>query len=242
MSDLKVQVGDRPSASKHNRIVDRLPGSTQGASVSASGMSRVEVPIINDSGADLDIGHALIIDTYDGVDATDPYEIGLSLRLECDSPTWHTAIARTVVLAGPIPDSEPGQAIVSGMCLVALSDSDAAHRFVMIDPTDTKMFKTANSGIGRLLAIIPEDTPSDPAIEYGLVILGDTQNLWRYKLTQASQAPSVTTAKLYDRDGTEFAASINLSDPESLMDDQTTDDTGWCIQCGEDFEAIQGPC
>lgn len=231
MNELKVMQGDPLSASKWNRLVDRTKNDSAGAPAALAFMSRVECMIRNDSGADRDIGECLVIDDYDGPTATDLYSIPGNVELSCIAPVWHTNVSRLVILAEPIPDGEAGVAVLSGHCLAKASGDDD---FVMLDPTDTNVFKSATSGIARTIARVDSD--------YALINFRDSCDWWQYELTQASQAPSATTAKLIGRDGVEFASSINLSDPLSLMDDQASGDKGFCRFCGNDFEAVTGPC
>ena len=104
----------------------------------------------------------------------------------------------------------------------------------MRDSTTTYAGTLSTGGFARFLGRIDDD--------FVLGCIGHGSNLWRYKLTQASQAPAVTTAKLVDLAGTDYATAVNISDPLSLMDDQVADDTGFCISVGNAFYAIQGPC
>ncbi|OUV20036.1 MAG: hypothetical protein CBC48_21265, partial [bacterium TMED88] len=110
------------------------------------------------------------------------------------------------------------------------------HTHVFVDPSTTTEAKTSYSGFARVLSGVT--VGSD---EFALACVGDRCDLWRYTLTQDSQAASATTATLKDRRGNTYG-TINLLDPLSLMDDQSSGDSGWCIACGNEFEAIQGPC
>lgn len=66
--------------------------------------------------------------------------------------------------------------------------------------------------------------------------------LWRYALTEDSQAPAATTATLKTLDTATDAGAISLRDPELIVDDQETGDTGYCIEQGGRYYAIQAVC
>lgn len=236
MSDLKVKKGDNLSAEMWNSVVDRLPGSESGFGVGGSGFSRVECVALNDSGSDREIGELLVVDSYSGPSGA-VYDIESGPLLTCNNPTWHTDISRVVVLSEPIADGDYGRVVLSGFCIIRLSAGAATDNFLMIDPANVNQMKGTTSGIARLIGF--QDIGGD---KYALANFRDESNVWHYELTQASQAPSDTTAKLVDLAGTEYAASINLSDPKSYMDDQSSGDTGTCILSGDKFYALQANC
>ena len=154
---------------------------------------------------------------------------------ELIDPVWHTAIDNLVVLNKPLPAGMPAAVNRSRFMPVAITVEDETHRFVMLDPENPTQLKSATSGIYRIYGTYDDST--------AILDTQQAQPLWRYKLTQESRAPSTTTAKLYNLDGVEFSTEpINLSDPLSLMNDQVTDDLGFCIHIGNEFHAIQGPC
>tara|TARA_A100001391_G_scaffold145882_2_gene103494 strand:+ start:275 stop:982 length:708 start_codon:yes stop_codon:yes gene_type:complete len=235
MSDLKVRAGDPIQAGKWNRVVDRLENTTSGNAAGSFSMSRVECLIKNASGNNRDIGELLAIDSFDGPDGSNIYEIPKSVVYSCIDPVWHTSISRLVVLAEPIPDEGYGRAVLSGQCVVRLSSGDDTKQYVMIDPDAVNECIASTAGIGRLLAKFDEG-------DFALVKFRDGADLWRYELTEDSNAPSTTTAKLVTLGGTDFADEIDLSDPLSLMDNQIDGDKGFCIHVGNEFHAIQGPC
>lgn len=235
MSNLKLRPGDQILASKWNGIVDRLPSTRQGNPAGSRLLNRVEVRVKNDTANNRDIGEVMAISSFDGPTGSVIFEILDNAVYKCVSPVWHTSIARLVILAEPIPAGEIGIAVLSGHCIVSLTSGADTDQFVMIDPSSLNKCKGTTSGIGRLLAKLSGGN-------YGLINFRDECTLWRYELTQASQAPAVTTAKLVDQAGNTFHTTMNLSDPLSLMDDQVTGDKGWCFQCGNLFQAIQGPC
>ncbi|QDT07790.1 hypothetical protein K227x_62180 [Rubripirellula lacrimiformis] len=235
MSDLKAKPDEPVAAGKWNRVIDRLESSEAGFGAGGFGMSRVECQIKNSSGSNRDIGEVLAIDSWDGPDGSNVFEIPTSVVYDCVDPVWHTSISRLVILAEPIPDDGYGLAVISGHCLVSLSAGSGSDSFVMLDPSSLNEMKGSTSGVGRLLAKLSGG-------DYGLINFRDECARWRYELTEDSQAPAVTTAKLVDRSGTVFHSAINLSDPLSLMDDQVSGDEGFCDLCGNDFEAVQAPC
>jgi hypothetical protein len=186
----------------------------------------------NSSGRDYGVGEAFQIDSYRG--PADKYEVEQSPLVNCIEPTWHTAIDKIVIAAEPIPDTEFGIAVVAGVCVIK-APSAGSDSFVMINPSTTYEMKGGGeSGIAKVLAEIDTD--------YVLANFGERQNLWSYELTQDSRAPSATSAKLLNLDGTEYASTITLTDPDGLMDDQVSGDQGFCLQIGNEFYAIQAVC
>lgn len=238
MTILKVKRGDRITATRWNQLVDRLPGSESGFGASLGSVSRVLALVRNDSGQDIDIGEALAIDDYDGPDDTAIYDVPWAAEFVGVLPVWHTKISRIAIAAAPVPDGDRGPFVLSGMCLVRIETYRSADEFVMIDPASPYRFSTGGAGLGRILAPIP----SEEDTQYAMINFRDGDNLWIYELTEDSQAPSDTDAKLFTLSGTEFTSSINLSDPLGIMDDQISGQKGFCIQTGNKFYAIQGPC
>ena len=235
MSDLKAKVGQPVTADKWNRIVDRLPSTTAGNPAGGFAMSRVECLIKNSSGADRDIGELLSISGFDGPDGSNIYEVAKHAVYTAINPGWHGSINRIVVLAEPIPDGEYGRAVISGQCIVKITAGSGTDPYVMIDASSVNECRGSTGGMGRLLCVF--DQPG-----YCMVNWRDGSNLWRYELTQDSQAPLGTTAKLLRLDGFLYADEIGLLDPQSLMDDQVDGDGGLCVHTGNTFTAIQGPC
>jgi hypothetical protein len=233
---LKVKANQKLTADYMNAIVDRLPKDQAGYAVGGLAMSRSTVQVLNSTGADRDIGELVSLGSFGGSSST-VFDAVDSIELTASSPTWHTSIATVGVLAEPIPDGERGACVVQGFCLVKLSAAlTTGHTHVFVDPSTTTEAKTSYSGFGRVLSGVT--VGSD---EFALACVGDRCDLWRYTLTQDSQAASATTATLKDRRGNTYG-TINLLDPLSLMSDQSSGDSGWCIACGNEFEAIQGPC
>lgn len=234
MSDLKVSKGQPVTADKWNRVVDRLPSTIQGFGVGGSGVVRAEVRIKNDSGSDRDLGELLVIDDYDGPDGDSVYQIPKAIEFSCIDPVWHTKISNLVVLAEPIPDGGRGQAVLSGLCVVKLSDDTEDQDFVMIDPENLNECLPSSGGIGRLLQMVGET--------HAIVNFRDASNLFRYELTEASQAPDDTDAKLLRLDGTELSNAITLSDPEEMTEGKGSGYKGFCLLIGNKFHDIAGPC
>lgn len=159
---------------------------------------------------------------------TEPY-------FEMIDPVWHTGIDNIVPVQRDVPDGQTYDHPPSYFGTVLVTQVKTTDRYVMIDPANPIEMKTADAGIYRLLGY---DGQGRAVVDFR-----DSQPFWRYKLTQASQQPAVTTAKLVRVDGDEYSSTaINLSDPLGLMDDQTTDAEGWCIHIGNEFHAIQAPC
>lgn len=231
-SNLKVAPGDGLSARRWNELVDRVQGTASGFSPGGN-VLRSLVRIKNMSGSDRDIGEILVLDEWDGPDGTSAYDIPENIRFTAIDPVWHTKIAKAVVLAEPIADGEPGIAVVRGICVIKCNEADEGYAMIKKDTINE--FAAADAGIARVLARVESS-------EYCVADFRSEQNLWQYELNESSQAPDDTTAKLVKLDGTEFADEVEISDPLSLMDDQGSGDTGFCILSGDKFHAIQAPC
>ena len=233
---LKVKANQKLTADYMNAIVDRLPKDQAGYAVGGLAMSRSTVQVLNSTGANRDIGELVSLGSFGG-STSSVFDAVDSIELTASAIAWHTSLATVGVLAEPIPASERGACIVQGVCLVKLSAAlTAGHTHLFVDPSTTTEAKTSYSGFARVLSGVT--IGSD---EFALACVGDRCDLWRYTLTQDSQAASATTATLKDRRGNTYG-SIDLLDPLSLMSDQSSGDSGWCIACGNEFEAIQGPC
>lgn len=150
-------------------------------------------------------------------------------------PTWHTSIDNLTVMPSGALAGEIGGYSNRAWGAVNATIVNASDRYAMIDPSDVTKVKTASGGPWKIIG-------SDSTNGVALVDFTKSQMLWRYELTQDSQAPAITTAKLLNIDGTEFAASINLSDPDGMMDDQSSGDKGWCMHVGNTFQAQAAYC
>lgn len=159
-----------------------------------------------------------------------------NLILKVKDPVWHTAIDNLVIPKSPIRNDVLSTVYSSRYAVLPVSGTASGRGYAMIDPTTTTTLKASTSGIYKIVTTLSD------ANSTSIVDLWQSQPLWKYELTQDSQAPSDTTAKLLMLDNTQFAASINLSDPDSLMSDQVSGDKGWCIHCGNKFYAIQAVC
>ena len=236
MSELKVTKGAPISASKYNRLVDRLPSEAIGQGVGGLGFSQTTVMVKNETGANRDLGEIAILTDFDGPTDT-IYNVAENLVIKAESPSWHTSISTVAVFIQPTPNNERGLAVIAGMTVVKLrSAPQTDEQYVFVDETTTSQCKPSYSGFGKILSSMT--VGSD---QYAIVCIGDSQNLWRYVLLQDSAAPGPTQANLVDRRGTNYGV-ISLLDPLALMSDQKTGDQGWCINCGNEFEAIQAPC
>ncbi|MCD0460069.1 hypothetical protein [Roseiconus lacunae] len=234
MSNLKVSVGEALSTAKWNALVDRTGGDSAGFGAILASLKNVPVDVINGSGRDYDIGELMQIDGCDCPDGSNPYDLPGAIEYECITPVWHSKIDNIVVAAEPIPDGERGRAIVSGHCVIKTSGA-ATGRYAMINPSTPHEALVSSGGVARVLHQV--------SASYALCCLGMVADLWRYKLTEASQAPGVTTATLYTLDGTQFSTTeIELSDPLSVGDEDAIDYAGYCRQAGNEFHIQTGPC
>lgn len=236
MSNLKATKGAPISARKWNQLVDRLPTEAAGQGVGGNRLWQTSVLTVNDSGSNRDIGDLVVLSGFDG--PTDSVFDALeSAVFTAESPSWHTSISALGVYTEPTPSNERGMVAIAGMALVKLKTApDSSHTHVFIDHATPNQCVSGYSGFAKILSGVTIQTT-----EYAIVSMGECQNLWRYELKTNSAAPGPTNATLHDRRGDDFG-TISLLDPLSLMSDQKTGDQGWCINCGNEFEAIQAPC
>ena len=149
-------------------------------------------------------------------------------------PVWHSNIDNAVVMQRSVNADWASTVGSAKYITVDLDATDAGKQWAMIDPDDPTTLKAATGGIFKVM--------KGYAGSRALLDTQQSQRIWRYELNENSQAPATTDAKLVNLDGTTFATSINLSDPLSLMDDQTANAVGFCWHIGNEFYAIQGPC
>jgi hypothetical protein len=193
------------------------------------------VNVSNASGNDREAGEVLQIDSMEQPDEAIVDAFMSAPVVDAIDPVWHTDIDNLVVVSGGVLDDSIFTWKPRHWTVVKVTVEEATDRFVMLDPDNLNQMKTADAGIWRIIGLDEEN-------ELAVVDLNSSQPFWRYELTETSQAPETTEAKLIRVDGTEFTDEINLSDPLSLMDDQSSGDKGWCIHIGNEFHAIQGPC
>ena len=235
MSDLKVGKGDAIRAESWNQLVDRLPGSNVGRPASPGNISRTEIEVVNGSGRNYDVGEIFYVNSFSGPTGNAPWEAIETPLYSGIEPIWHSKISRLCVAAQPIPDGEQGVAVVSGHCVIKTTNDSTTLGWIMLDPSTEYQGKLADAGIAKVLGKI--------ANGWYLCNFGETQRRWRYKLSEASQAPSTTTATLYLRDGTQWdTTTFELSDSISITDGDALNYEGFCEQVDNEFLVHVGPC
>lgn len=168
-------------------------------------------------------------------------------RFTFEDPVWHTKIDNLVLVIESNPVSDGNSSLYQlkkhRYYHIPITDSTFpaySTGYLMVDPsTPTRLKSCKTSGIYRAIGFYNRGANAD---HEAIIDSWYGQHWWKYELTQNSQAPSDTTAKLLDLEDTEFAASINLSDPEGFMDNQVTGDQGWCVHIGNKFYPIQAVC
>ena len=232
MSDLKVQPGNALTATLWNSVVDRLPGDSLGAGGAATsvyGQSVIE--LVNKTTADLELGQVVNIESFSG-DDQDEFAVGDALEFEAVTADWHDKVTNLAVVLEPCKADDKFTAVVDGLCLAKVTDQTGD--WVFVDPDAPEDCKCGSGGFAQKIG--------DYGTDYALCLMNRMQNLWRYELTQDSQTPAVTTSKLLNLDGTQYASTMNLDDPDGLMEDQVIGDKGWCLRVGPKFYAIQAVC
>lgn len=230
----KVKPGDVLKASTVNHLIDRLPEDPAGTAAVLGHLNPSKLLVKNNSGTDRDIGEVLVVDSWTGPLAASFRDIQQGASFGATDPTWHTDFTRIGVCVEPIPNGDFGYLSIAGVALAKCSAVSTGDPFAELDPASVNVLKGATSGFAKVLEVIGST--------YAIVDMSSPQHLWRYTLTQDSLAPSGTTANLKEMDGTQFATTITLSDPESFMADQINGDTGFCMRAGNEFYAIQAVC
>jgi len=190
----------------------------------------------NDYGRDLRIGELVQCDsTTQPADSALNEAYAISPIIHGDYPTWHTNIGNIVVANSAVEDGAlfrlPNKNWATVRCAGQIGSSGL---YVMPDPDFPHRALRCSSGIFR---VIGYDATNDLAT----VRIGQSQPLWRYELTQDSQAPNDTTATLKTLDGATFG-DINLKDPLSIGEDDLSGYEGYCIHVGNEFHIASGPC
>ena len=229
MADLKVQKGDRPSASKWNRVVDRLPpGENQGYGAAINLFGKTVTKVINTTGV-REIGELLFIKKYGGP-TTDIHDVAAGLVFETELPAWHDKIERIVVCAGPIPADEQGFAGLSGLAVVRVSNSNAEKRFVQVDPQKPEWAKVATGGFAKIIEVFDTD--------YVLCAMGEPQNLWKYRVdSEIQEGQTSGTVKLLELDDTDYD-DVTLKFPDGVGCKLEAGQKGYCIQAGNEFHGV----
>lgn len=161
---------------------------------------------------------------------------------ETSDPVWHTAIDNLVVVPSDVLENGVFSYPSLSWAVVVVTDQvDVDDRWVMVDPAEPTKMKTADAGIYRIIGYVGEGEDTE---KRAIVDLTQSQTLWRYELTDDSNAPDATDAKLLRLDGTEFSSGsvTEISDPDGLMDDQVAGDKGFCIHAGNKFYAQTAVC
>ena len=109
----------------------------------------------------------------------------------------------------------------------------------MIDPDFPTKLKSADAGIYRLVCDLGEnDVGGDNVV---IVDTHQSYHNWRFELTEDWASASTTAAgKLLNWDGTTFADTVTLSDPDSVARGLPTGSTGYCHHRGNAFEVYSG--
>lgn len=232
-SEFHFTSGEPITAVKLNRIADRGLAVSDPREVEQYSMFRPNAICFNNTGRNYSVGEIFQASSYIGPTSNLPYEARKNLILSVAQPAWHTAISRPCVAAEPIPNNEYGWVWTSGQAIIRTANS-ADNESIQIDPSVTYHGQASTGGFARMIARLSSS--------YVVASIGDTDKLWRYELTQNSQFPSTTTAKLRSLDGAEFSSAINLSDPLGIGSADTTGYQGYCVQAGNEFHIAPGPC
>lgn len=152
-------------------------------------------------------------------------------------PVWHSNISNVCVVHRPMLANVPLPVRNTRYVLAPINIYLNTDEFAMIDPDEPTKLKSSTSGIFKVLAFMGSDPDT-----YAFIDTYQSQTRWRYELTQDSQAPGTSTAKLLRLDGVEFAASISLSDPDSIGSLDKIGHRGYCEQIGNEFHIASGPC
>lgn len=228
-----VRVGDPPRAADHNRLIQQVRDNSHqvNQTVNAPNQNRTVLMTKNVSGEDFEVGEPVVWSSTLSVASTsdfNPRESFAEYVCESDRPTWHSDVISLGCVLDDTPNGEFGRVVIGGLAILKLSSGSGD--WASPDPADDTQWKlSTSSGMVRVINKINAD--------YAIAQIGVDQPRWRYRLNADSAAPSLTSAKLLSLDGTEFASSVDLSDPFSISSGQETDDEGFCVYASGKFYA-----
>jgi hypothetical protein len=259
-ANLRVERGQPMSHKWANRVADIITGQSLPATRFGS-LNRLTIKVTNigndlaDELHDRGPGELLAYHEYTGIEVpegeTPVYDpssldeppdmphLSLLQHLSFDArrPHWHDDLHRIgITVDGAIKDA-PVELLLYGLALARVTITSDQHTHVMMDPENPERMVSSTGGLGRIIW-------SAEDVEYAAILWGDTQNLFRYELTESWQAEG-TEAKLLNLDTTDAIGGserIMLTDEEGLMDDQSSGDRGYCLMVGNKFIPIQAAC
>lgn len=220
-------------------VVDVVNDYKRSGSSSRDESSERRIWIENGSGSDRTTGEILQISSMTQPSAAISEGFYQSPTMTAIDPVWHTSMDNLFVVHAAVLDGEVIAYHPRRWAMVIVTIMSASDRWVMPDPTTPHRMKTSTSGVWKILGL---DTTNNRAI----VDMTQSQPLWRYEITEDWQTSGTTTAKLLRLDGTEFASSVEIGEPDPtpghLMSDQVTGDKGYCVQVGNLFIPQQAVC
>jgi len=159
-----------------------------------------------------------------------------NLTFDARLPHWHDDLKHIGITIDGIAKDSTGDLLLYGLTLARVTVTDDDHTHVMQDPEHPERLVSSTGGLGRILWAKTD-------VEYAAILWGDTQNLFRYELTENWQSGG-TEAKLLNLGSNDAIGDerITLTDEEGLMDDQSSGDRGYCLMVANKFIAIQAVC
>ena len=187
--NLKVNPGDAVTAKRWNRVIDKLPENTFGGPNSVGLVNQDTVSGQAPEGTDVALGEAMIRGAI-ASDGKNPFDLGDADVVEMESfsaSDWPQACERLLVPTRPIKGGEIGPVVYNGGALVKLASGGFDGDCVFPDSANPAEMKTGTSGY-QLVTRFTDESEN----EWGVVNLADTQPLWKFRTTEATEAGTTT--------------------------------------------------
>ena len=227
----------KPSASIQNRLEDLLEDTGATRPIRDALRARCVVVRAKNTGADLErhriatVQDAVIDPHVAKQGFTDP-------TISVQPSVWPDAFGAIAITLEPIAASKFGYVALSGVCpcmidIVKLTDTHAAP-----DPVNPSQLRSSDTGEVVLIGTPAATGQRLFNVRFGTI--GTVQ--WNYERTADYPNKAVKLVRLDGDDFSPTADTVTLEDQWALMDDQSANDNGICLQTGNKFYANQGPC
>ena len=224
---LKVSTGDNLSATKWNRVIDRLPENQSGTGTSV-GTLRQEI-VFGKAINDVALGEVRGLGDFYG-DPAAPFNIGDGDIVDLAEPIFPTTCHMLLVPRQPINSDEIGPAVYDGGVLVRFREETTQPQgnYCFPDPVDPTYMKRSTSGY-KISTVVSTD--------YSVASLGDVQQIWKFELLDNYNGSSTALCKLLTLDDEEFAPSVEVH----FLNCGTlpSGSVGYCVFANGEFHAIE---
>lgn len=225
--NLKVKRGDKLSAKRWNRIVDRLSENEHGTGTTVGTLHQDIV--FGKAIADVALGEVRGLgDFYGDPDAV--FDIGDGDIVELALPTWPDTCHMLLVPRQPIESDEIGPCVYAGGAVVRFREEteQPVGNYCFPDPVDPTYMKKSTSGY-KIATVVSDD--------YAVAVMSDVQQVWKFELTQTYTSGPTAAAKLLTLLDEEFATSVYVK--MLSCGALPTGTVGYCIFAQGDFHLVE---